>query len=474
VADTEIKDVVTANVAPAATDWLLGQEAAGGSDSTFKVAMSVVAGYVGPVVGISLNGDSILGNPADNVTDATAIGVTNFGAGGAGFPNRVGVAGSNSGDPPTYARPVGVDLTPGWSADTAYVAGAADYCGILGGYDDVVNAVGSFIVGSNHSMISYGTEGHNLIAGNSYNWIAGAAGRSSIIGARQSSITNGAYHVILGGDNCDITSAGARSTIINGLNSTVSGAGNNNALISASAGTISAGAFGTVIGGETNSITATSNRNLVLAGSSNVVSGTSNSSAIIGGTSNSVASANNAVALGGTSNALTRGSAVAMGNQVKTVSSGGLHIGRGITTAGDSQAVTAVMGIRTTNNTATNLTDMSGLLIELDDLTTTTGTGTIWLTGVRESDGTQVIYKTDFGFMWNGTNGFLAKTGTETTVTASPTLALDLISQANNDFTPGAVELRINTGALRPNVTGIAAVNIKWAARIDLVMVTVA
>jgi hypothetical protein len=79
----------------------------------------------------------------------------------------------------------------------------------------------------------------------------------------------------------------------------------------------------------------------------------------------------------------------------------------------------------------------------------------------------------EFGFYWDGTNGFLFKTGTETAMTAVPTLPLNLISQTNNDFTPGNAYIGINTGALRVVVVGLASTTINWVARIDLVMTLV-
>jgi hypothetical protein len=71
-------------------------------------------------------------------------------------------------------------------------------------------------------------------------------------------------------------------------------------------------------------------------------------------------------------------------------------------------------------------------------------------------------------------NGFLFKSGTQTAVTAAPTLALDLISQTNNDFTAGAAPLiALSTGAFRLRPTGIVATEINWVAKVDLVMTRV-
>jgi hypothetical protein len=418
--------------------------------------------------------DSFILNDTDNDIDSTVQTSVILGPGNSSQPNKIGEL---------DGLPVGTDFDPGWEADSGYVAGAAGVASILGGYDQIVNSTGSLIVQSNHSMISYGAAGHNTIVGNSYNWIAGDASRSSILGARQSSIQAGTFGLISGGDNNDITASGDYNSITDGLACAISSTASRSAILGGNAHTISAGVYGLIAEGNTCSITSSGNNNSIINGVSNTISGTANRGAIIGGTTNTL-TGEAAVILGGSTNSNTKRSAVVAGEDGVAYVSGGMHLSRAkLVTVGDAQSITSVLAKRTTDATLTNLAATVGTdFIELNDAKWTTGTGKIWLVGMRDgsadgnndADYTQVAYEVEFGFYWDGTNGFLFKTGTETAVTGSPTLDMNLISQTANDFTAGAApHIAINTGSMRVKVTGIAATIINWVARIDLVMTAV-
>ena len=114
-------------------------------------------------------------NGGQNTIDAATTGGVISGGGAAGLPNHIGKV---------NGLPVGTDINPGWSADAAYVSGAATHSTVCAGYDNINNSIGS-VIGANHCMISYTAEGHNTIVGNSYNWIF--AGRSSMFGAKSDS-----------------------------------------------------------------------------------------------------------------------------------------------------------------------------------------------------------------------------------------------------------------------------------------------
>ncbi len=119
------------------------------------------------------------------------------------FPNRVG-------DGVNVTQGAGYDGTHVsgglWrSADGGYVAGSADFAGILGGYDCLNNQIGGWICGSNHSTMRYNVEGHSYIGGGSSNLIE--SGRSAILGSTACAITgNSGYSAIVAGRDCLIDS----------------------------------------------------------------------------------------------------------------------------------------------------------------------------------------------------------------------------------------------------------------------------
>lgn len=126
--------------------------------------------------------------------------------GQSGFPNRIGYAG----------KPVGTAYSPpGWTDDTGFVAGSADYATIFAGYDNVCNQIAGSINGM-HSFIPYNSEGHSNILSGTYCVNGGArcvigGGRAhSILGAGTATelsgifcgelgvIESGAHHSFLG------------------------------------------------------------------------------------------------------------------------------------------------------------------------------------------------------------------------------------------------------------------------------------
>ena len=113
------------------------------------------------------------------------------------------------------------------AADSSYVAGSADYAGVLGGYDCINNQMGGWISGANHSVLMYDINGHSYIAGGGYNLIEsnrsailastgcaiiGAAENSTIVGGVDGLI-DGAADCFLGGRNNSIGSGASRSFV---------------------------------------------------------------------------------------------------------------------------------------------------------------------------------------------------------------------------------------------------------------------
>lgn len=363
-------------------------------------------------------------NQTDNEIDSAATVSVITASGSATFPCLIGSTG----------LPAGTDYTPtGYSADSGYVAGAADVSGILSGYDHIVNSIASVIGGGGHNFIKYNTEGHSGVFSGSYNVIA--AGRGLIAGGRRNAISGGADYVfdaVLSGEDNELVSS-KFSYILNGLGNTISSA----------------------------------ERSAILGGDSNTISSGANFSLVFGDTNSCSHLYAHVYGEDG----------VAPGRNTITLAK------RALNEVGDAQVFTSVLAVRTTDATAnTNLTGSGSAGLVLDATKRTAGTMRILLTAMRDgsadgnNDGvyTQVAYEGTIGFWWDGTDGFLFNAAGESTVTGSPTRDLTLISQTNNDFTVGAApNVAINTGALRIRVTGIAATKINWVARIDAVMTIV-
>lgn len=412
-------------------------------------------------------------NPSINTIDEDASVLTLSAAGSAAFPNHIGSV---------TAEIQGVSYSPGaWSNAGTYVDGSADASSILGGYDNINNAIGSVII-SNHSFIEYNSNGHSCIIGNSYGYIA--SGRATIIGSRNTSIEGGSnvFCLVIGGEGCSITQGNYQS-IVNSRNGEVSSSGDYNSLFGGLDNSITGGTYNTVVGGQENDITSTGNRNEILSGRGNVISGSGNYGVIVGGLNNDITGSDSAIVLGGEDNLNAEPNSVAMGNDAIARSRNSLWMGAtALNEAGDCQVATVPLRVRTTNATLTQMTCGAAGTVDCPDDRKTTGTVNIILTGLRDgsadgnndADYTQVSYTGTFGFYWDGTNGFLFDSGGQSAVTSSPTRDLTLISQTNNDFTAGAApHLAISGGSLRVRVTGISSVIINWVAKMDICLTLV-
>lgn len=354
--------------------------------------------------------DVVIVNPVDNSTDGSVT--CCFIAGGeVGGPNIIGSTG----------KPAYTGHTPtGWSDDTGYVTGAAAVATIGGGYDHVNNQLAGTICGGGHNFIKSNVDGHGFIGGGSYNIIAG--GRGVICGGRQNAIDSAtAFGAIVGGDDNELLN-GDYSFIGGGLSCQVSGAYSS-----------------------------------IPVGRETVVSGASSISA---GSFNTVANNNSA----------------AFGSWAVSRATGTLtHANERLVEAGDAQSISWVANIRTTNATATNTTSQ----MQMPAGKVCAGTFKVLLIAMRDgsADGNndanyaQSSYQLEGGFHWDGTNGLFYDASGTTTLGTSPTRNLTVI---RDNITLGtAPQLRLNTGSLRVNVTGIAATTINWVVRFDMVMTLV-
>lgn len=349
----------------------------------------------------------------------------------------------------------------GWGPD-AYTAGNAQVSTVVGGYDNINNGYASEIISSKHGMIAWNPEGHNTMVGGADCFISGTefgdpdCGRASIFGARRSAVRGKTHGMILGGDQNRINSDGY-STIINGRDHNITN-----------------GQYNAIVGGRLNTIT----------GSEETTFG--KFSVILGGENIVIDGGDYALATG-EGHLVQHHFAEAHGRDVQTIGAGIYQGVDQLVTQGDAQVVSAVGRVRTTTDANTNVTWAnisagSGNDRPIIFQATTAGTGTIRLIGMLDGNAngdsifSQVSYKADFGFCYDGTKAFVFKDGAETGFAATTAeMALDLISQTNNDFspaTPPRIRLATN-GRLDIRVNGLADTTINWVVHVDFVMTKV-
>lgn len=396
-------------------------------------------------------------NGGQNTIDAATTGGVISGGGAAGLPNHIGKV---------NGLPVGTDINPGWSADAAYVSGAATHSTVCAGYDNINNSIGS-VIGANHCMISYTAEGHNTIVGNSYNWIF--AGRSSMFGSRGCSIQGGTFHAMLGGDNNDITGGGTFNTVVNGVNSAIS----------------SSLSYNSLVGGETNTISGTSATCTIIAGNDSTIAGTSATAAVIIGATDSTLTGNvsRSAIIGASTSTITNGAYSAIiasengaitANRVAVLASKDCSSAHGyalvsgdsavarsgssITTAagklvaaGDCQAQVTNFKLHTTDAALTSMITASNYIVLP---TNSVFGGTCYLTGIREDTNEGCCYKLDFMAQWNGTTYKILGSTSE----------IDMALVYNGAGVTTVPKLAASGGLLRPKAAGLAGVNFKWSA----------
>lgn len=194
--------------------------------------------------------------------DATVEGSLLF-DGTTSYPNKLGVNNTKPVDEPAWGAR---------TADSGYVAGVADVAGILGGYDNVNNALAA-LMASQHSMI-YSTATHAAIFGGSLHTILGGSDYSAVWGGTGHKIEADCdYSVLVGGEKNLIEAGGTtetsgqRGVIVGGQLNIVSGqygviVGSNNSDVTSK--------HGTVLNGDT---TLVSGLHGVASGFTNTVSG---------------------------------------------------------------------------------------------------------------------------------------------------------------------------------------------------------
>lgn len=467
MADTKLS-AMTELTSLSSTDQFYVTPLVTGTRRDRRMTAANLATGVASLLGLSTDktNDKIVVFPSHNASDSTISTIT--GAGSASYPNLIGTTG----------KPVAATWAPtGWADDSGYVAASAQVAGILSGYDHVVNCLAGTVCGGGHNFIKYSVQGHNIVGGGSYNIING--GYSGIFSGRRNSISGGPnanFNFIGSGDDNEIASPSSYACIGTGLSNDILSTGTYGFIGSGTLGVVSGG-FGVIVSGNGN--TSSGDYAAILSGNACTASG-----------AYSMAHGNGATASGAYSAAIGRDMsaanpfAYAFGRDGVSRGAGTITLAKTkLVEVGDAQVVSLVQAVRTSGATLTNMTSVDGDLFTLPAGKVSAGTCRVLLTAMRDgsadgnndSDYTQASYSLEFGFFWNGTNGFLFSSATQTSVAASPTLDLSALSaNTNNDFAPGAApHVAINSGALRVKVTGIAATAINWVARLDMALTLV-
>lgn len=326
----------------------------------------------------------------------------------------VGVAGAGSNSDP--AAPTNTARGVPWSNDTSYVAGTADVTTIVGGYDHVCNQIAGTIIGGGHHFIPYNSGGHSTIVG-------GSNGKNA-----------GSYAIIAGGTNNTVGVA-AQAGIF---------AGSNNVTASICSG--------------------------ILAGADTEIGSNNSYSAVIGGRY-SIIGANGAynAILSGQSNTIQDNHkyAVLMGRDAKSEVTGSFTQGHTkLVNLGDCQSSLITFGIRTTSASATNLTSSEGSQWALGSLACAVVVDCL-LVGVDEATGAAAAYRYTGLVKWDGSATASVSDAGGSGSTRPFTQLVDGIGVA------ALPVLSSSAGQIRPQASGKAATNIKWAATLQAAAVRV-
>lgn len=319
-----------------------------------------------------------------------------------------------------------------WVDDSGYVAGAATVSAIVGGYDHVCNQIAGAVFGGGHNYMQSNSTGHSVIVGGSSNRVAG--GRAGIFSAT----------------DCTVTSAANSSVVIGGLGNTVR---HTYAAVVGGSENVASGDKSLVLGGTGNTSGATAGA--IVGGTSNAITEGASSSVIIGGTANAISAAGTYSTTAGRSNTVGHTCAVVFGRDGVSDADNALTIAKTkLSVVGDAQTTLFPMGIRTTNNTLTNL--VTALIPPAVKMAIGIRSTVV---GIDEATGSSAMYTWDGLAQWDGA-------GTTTFYDAGGSGATRNFTEIVDNIGCSAVPLWAGNSSLRPKVTGKTATNIKWVATV--------
>lgn len=380
-----------------------------------------------------------------NTIDSTVTGSLIF-DGTAVYPNKLGV---------DETAPVDDPVTGARTNDTNYVAGGADVSAILAGYDNVLNSQAGMIAGQ-HSMIYTGAD-HSSIYGGSLNTIEANAVYAAITGGTSNTIEEDCdYAVIIGGDQniaetgASDAAAGFRAVLLGGSQNV---AGGRDAVIVAGNGCRIDSTYGTILAGE--SVTLNTDADHAVAAGNGITMGAGGSadySTALG--LDHTVDASRCFAVGeGHTIAANHTYSSAMGIDCTTPANG-THVFSARQrdgTAGRNQGIYWTASQETTDTTTTRLS-ISGSANYPTQPNDSVVNGTVYVVGVRESDGVESSFHIDFTSRRVGSG--------------TPTLTYNSTTTRNNGLSLGTVPTMNATsgGVYRVQVVGLAATNINWDA----------
>jgi len=396
-------------------------------------------------------------NSIDAVADTSII----AGGGNTGYPNKIGAISKPVGASGTHSDPAAsTDSVRGlpWSTDSGYTSGFAKVATISGGYDNINNSIAGTISGGGHNFIPYHVNGHAAINGGSNNknhggWTWIGAGTGNTINSATLSTT---YSGVACGLNNTINRS-SKSFIGGGDTSTIDTTGSFNGIFCSYSSSIS-GTNGWAFLGTCNNSSITGSYSAAVAGNALTLS---NSNGFIGaGDTCTISSAFSAIPTGSNITVNLPG-CLAFGYDVRTISNGLTFSSGKLVNAGDVGNIFTHFALRTSTNSATNMGQVGGAFIVLSNSNKTVVVGKVMVVGIREDNGASAAFSLDFQAYWDGTTNTIYDSagsgGSRSLVAVNST-------QATAAGITTAPTLELNTGSLRPKVTGVSSVNIKWTA----------
>lgn len=389
--------------------------------------------------------DSIEFLPAINYIDPAAESCVISGGGRDGTSTRVIEPGT------TFRNEIG--------ANASYVAGTADLATIAGGYDHRNDQLAGTISGGGHNLLSY-TGDHGTIAGGSFNSVVGASNYCTISGGTLNTIgqDGAALHAVISGGNGNLIRQGNNNVIGGGFTNNISGGA----------------ATSVVSGGVFNTITSSANNNTISGGNNNSITGAASAAVIAGGNTGSTAAVGSFIGAG-RENTIASGAvySAAVGDRVNVSAAAAFSFSFGERTSaivqgslngtgrdfgsviGSCQFTTFVVGRQTTDATLTQLTSEGSGTFPIP-ANNSAWAGRITVIGRERGTTNVAMWSWDFGFA-KATGNLVIKYGG-----TAPAALVD-------DITVGAVPvISAGTSSFRIAVTGKAATEIDWVARVDV------
>jgi len=312
----------------------------------------------------------------------------------------------------------------------ADATGAYDYSVIIGGYDNVLNALASFIAGQ-----------HCLIRAEAGAGGGSGGGHHTILGGSIHEIAAGGFHAILGGTKHRIEATGNAATVVGGDSNTVGPAGQ----------------FAFAGGGKSN--LASGGYAVVIGGTRNVASG--QSASVVGGNDNTASGASAAV-VSGRANLAGQDDSTAMGNAASPSQPGGVAFAKGqFAAVGDAQAESFVARRETTDATTATL-GIAGAATAV-----VMPTDTAWAVRCMVvAHG--VDNATNDNAAWSISTLVRRTGGAAATIVGTPSISLIASEGSASAWT---VSLTTGTSPINVRVTGEAGKTIRWVARFDVAQV---